>query len=165
MLNVLTKKGAILSAKTVLQGFIGLIILLLAIPPVKIFYFNSGIRWVYILFLSFFAAYFITPFCRTIALRFNILDSPDWRKTHDQPTPLLGGLAVYIAFMLSLLFNNIFLPGTKILLTGGSMMFFMGLWDDIKPLPALLKFILQIIISCFVIFAGEVQLPRQFPVF
>ncbi|MFC1866738.1 glycosyltransferase family 4 protein, partial [Thermodesulfobacteriota bacterium] len=125
---------------------------------VKFFYFNSGIRWLYILVFSFMAAYFITPFCRMAALRFNILDKPDWRKIHQQATPLLGGLGVYLAFALSLLFNNIFLPGMNILLIGGSLIFIIGLWDDIRPLPALLKFILQILISLLVILIGDIRL-------
>jgi UDP-GlcNAc:undecaprenyl-phosphate GlcNAc-1-phosphate transferase len=88
----------------------------------------------------------------------NILDKPDWRKIHYQPTPLLGGLAVYLAFCTSLLLNGVFLPGMKVLLLGASMIFVMGLWDDIRPLPAFLKFILQIAIALLVIIWGDIQL-------
>jgi UDP-GlcNAc:undecaprenyl-phosphate/decaprenyl-phosphate GlcNAc-1-phosphate transferase len=151
-------KDSILIAKILWQASIGLILFLLALPEIRLFYFNTGIRWLYILILSFFAAYFITPFCRFIARRFNILDKPDGRKIHDKPTPLLGGLAIYLAFLLSLMLNNIFLPGMKILLIGGSLIFLMGLWDDIRPLPALFKFIIQVIISSLVILFGDIQL-------
>ena len=44
-----------------------------------------------------------------------------------------------------------------ILLLGGSMIMVMGLWDDIRPLPALVKFILQIVITLFIIFFGDIQ--------
>ena len=138
--------------------FIGIILFLLALPRIKYFYFNSGVRWLYILIFSFIACYFITPFFRAIALRFKILDKPDWRKMHDHATPLLGGVAVYLALSLSLIFNNIFLPGMKILLLGSSLILVMGLLDDIRPLPAILKFIIQVLISLMVILQGDIEL-------
>ena len=147
-----------MSSKLLWQAVTGIFLALLALPPIKYFYFNSGIRWLYILIFAFIAGYFFTPFCRALAVRFKILDRPDWRKIHDKTTPLLGGIAVYIAFALSLVFNNVFLPGMKILLLGASLILIMGLWDDIKPLPAILKFIFQIFISIAVILLGDIQL-------
>ena len=107
---------------------------------------------------SFLAASFLTPLCRALALKWNILDRPDWRKIHDQPTPLLGGVAVFVAFSLALFLNNVFLPGMKSLLLGATLIFVMGLLDDVKPIPALLKFILQVAISLVVIVAGGIHL-------
>ena len=144
--------------KIIWQTVIGLFLLFLACPLVKSFYFSSGLRWQYIFIFSFLTAYFMTPFCRLIALKFNILDKPDWRKIHDKPTPLLGGLSVYLAFSASILLNGLFLPGMKIVLIGATLIFIMGIWDDIRPIPALLKFILQILISLVVIILGDIQI-------
>jgi UDP-GlcNAc:undecaprenyl-phosphate GlcNAc-1-phosphate transferase len=146
-----------LTFRIIWHSFVGIILFLLALPQIRLFYFNSGVRWLFILVFSFIAAYFITPFCEKIALRFNILDKPDWRKIHDNATPLLGGIAVYLAFFLSLIFNNIFLPGMKILLLGSSLILVMGLLDDIRPLPATLKFIIQVLTSLMVILLGDIQ--------
>jgi UDP-GlcNAc:undecaprenyl-phosphate GlcNAc-1-phosphate transferase len=140
------------------QLFIALFLLLWTFPFVKSYYFSSGLRWQYIFIFSLVTAYFFTPFCRLVALRLHVLDKPDWRKVHDLPTPLLGGLGIYVAFTLSLLLNGVFLPGMKILLLGSTLIFIMGLWDDIRPLPALLKFIIQILIALLVIIWGDVQL-------
>ena len=118
----------------------------------------SGLRWLYIFIFSFLAAYFLTPFCRFFALKLNILDKPDWRKIHDQPTPLLGGLGIYLAFSSSLLLNGIFFPGMRIILFGATLILIMGLFDDIRPLPAYLKFTFQILISLLVIIWGDIQL-------
>jgi UDP-GlcNAc:undecaprenyl-phosphate GlcNAc-1-phosphate transferase len=93
-----------------------------------------------------------------LALKLGILDKPDWRKVHGQPTPLMGGIAVYLAFSASLIFNGIFLPGMEALLAGATLIFTLGLLDDIRPLPALLKFILQILISLLVMFWGDLHL-------
>jgi UDP-GlcNAc:undecaprenyl-phosphate GlcNAc-1-phosphate transferase len=46
----------------------------------------------------------------------------------------------------------------KILLLGSSLILIIGLWDDIRPLPALLKFILQVLIALVVILFGNIQL-------
>lgn len=140
------------------QVFIGFVFLLLILPVSKLYFFESGKRWLYIFCFSFIASYFITPFFRTIALKLNILDDPDWRKIHDKSTPLLGGMAIYFAFAASLIFNNIFLNGMFTLLIGSSLIFFMGLVDDIKPIPALIKLTVQIIASLFVILYGRIQL-------
>ena len=100
----------------------------------------------------------MTPICRWIAFRLKILDTPDWRKIHHQTTPLLGGVAIYVAFTSALLLNGIFLTGMKFLWLGATLIFIMGLWDDIRPLPALLKFVLQILISLLVIIFGDLQI-------
>ncbi len=144
--------------KIVWQAIIGVVLILLAYPLVRSFYFASGLRWQYILIFSFLTAYFLTPFCRLLALKLNILDRPDWRKIHIQPTPLFGGLGIYVAFSASLLLNGIFLPGMKILLLGATLIFIMGIWDDIRPLPALLKFIFQISVATLVTVWGDVEL-------
>jgi UDP-GlcNAc:undecaprenyl-phosphate GlcNAc-1-phosphate transferase len=147
-----------MAANIIKQLFIGLFLLLWASPFVKSYYFSSGLRWQYIFIFSLVTAYFVTPFCRLVALRLRVLDKPDWRKVHDLPTPLLGGLGIYVAFTLSLLLNGVFLPGMKILLLGSTLIFIMGLWDDIRPLPALLKFLFQTLIALLVIIWGDIQL-------
>ena len=153
-----TRKGSALIPNTLWKAFLALCLAALFFPSVRSFFFNAGLRWQYILLFSFLAASFLTPLCRALALKFSILDRPDWRKIHDQPTPLLGGVAVFVAFSLALFLNNVFLPGMKSLLLGATMIFVMGLLDDVKPIPALLKFILQVAISLVVIVAGDIHL-------
>jgi UDP-GlcNAc:undecaprenyl-phosphate GlcNAc-1-phosphate transferase len=159
MLNALKEKGLKLAVKLIHFTIATVFLVLLAIPQIKqFFFFNSGIRWFYILIFSFAAGYFLTPFCRIAAIRLNILDRPDWRKIHTNPTPLFGGLGLYLAFLASLLFNNVFYPGMKCLLLGSTLIFMIGLWDDIRPIPALLKFIIQVLISLVIIIFGDIQL-------
>ena len=70
----------------------------------------------------------------------------------------MGGIAVYLAFSLSLFLNNVFLPGMRVLLLGASLILIMGLIDDIRPIPAIYKFFLQVVISLIVIILGDIQL-------
>jgi UDP-GlcNAc:undecaprenyl-phosphate GlcNAc-1-phosphate transferase len=140
------------------QTLLALPLAILLLPATRSLFFNAGLRWHFILLFSVLAAYFLTPLCRVLALKLEILDRPNWRKIHDQPTPLLGGVAVFIAFSVALFLNNVFLPGMKSLLLGATLIFVMGLIDDVKPIPALLKFILQVGISLLVIFMGDIHL-------
>ena len=144
--------------KILLQTLLILSLAALLLPAARSSFFNAGLRWHYILLFSCLGACFLTPLCRALALKLKVLDRPDWRKIHDQPTPLLGGVAVFVAFSVALFLNNVFLPGMKSLLLGASLIFVMGLMDDVKPLPALLKFILQVAIALIVIFVGDIQL-------
>ncbi len=55
--------------------------------------------WYWVAILTLTLGIFFTYLVRKFALHFNILDYPDQkRKFHFQPTPLLGGLAVFLTF-------------------------------------------------------------------
>ncbi|NDE76609.1 MAG: undecaprenyl/decaprenyl-phosphate alpha-N-acetylglucosaminyl 1-phosphate transferase, partial [Proteobacteria bacterium] len=63
-----------------------------------------------------------TPLARRVAHRFGVLDQPSARKVHRTPTPLLGGLAIYAGFWVSVIAatrlelptSDIFLPATTL---------------------------------------------------
>jgi UDP-GlcNAc:undecaprenyl-phosphate/decaprenyl-phosphate GlcNAc-1-phosphate transferase len=147
-----------LARKIAWQSFLGLFLVFLIHPKIRWLYFEAGLRWQYILVLSFVSAYFLTPLFRLLALKWSILDRPNARKIHDNPTPLLGGAALYVAFTSAILLNGIFLPGMKMLLLGGTLIFVMGLIDDVSPLPAVLKLSIQILIALLVILLGNLQI-------
>ena len=44
----------------------------------------------------------VTPFVRTLAARVGAVDIPDDRKVHSEPTPRMGGLAMFAAFVAAL---------------------------------------------------------------
>jgi UDP-GlcNAc:undecaprenyl-phosphate GlcNAc-1-phosphate transferase len=144
--------------KILLQALLALSLAAMLLPAVRSLFFNSGLRWQYILLFSAVAACFLTPLCRALALRLKVLDRPNWRKIHDQPTPLLGGVAVFVAFSAALFLNNVFLPGMKSLLFGATLIFVMGLIDDVNPIPAVLKLVLQVAISFLVVVVGDIHL-------
>ncbi|MFN8671738.1 MAG: MraY family glycosyltransferase [Candidatus Sericytochromatia bacterium] len=82
------------------------------------------------------------------------MDQPDPRKVHKTPIPRLGGIAIFLGFLLSLLMIEFLEPGFFAksskwygIIAGSSMMFLLGVVDDLKPLPAKVKFIAQIIIA------------------
>ena len=90
-------------------------------------------------------SFLMTPVVKTFAYKVGAIDVPkDNRRMHKEPIPRLGGLAIFIGFMVSiLLFSNITREMRSILL-GAVIIVVLGVVDDIMALPAMLKFVVQI---------------------
>lgn len=113
---------------------------------------------------AFAAAFILTPLCRALAIKLGELDKPTEIKTHKKPTPLFGGVALFVAFTFTLLlvrFFTSFPTGTfhdlRIVLAGGFGMFLLGFIDDLKKpngLDVKTKFIAQFIIAALTVYFG-----------
>ena len=103
-----------------------------------------------------------TPLARRIAPRLGIMDQPSPRKVHFRPTPRLGGIAIFGAVMLALVFlgeKRNFDQFVSILLAA-SWMSLLGLWDDRWGLRPVIKLIGQLIGALFLVYYGvQVALP------
>ena len=102
------------------------------------------------LFLGFFLAYFLalvgTPIAREAALRFGVVDRPDGAlKNHQQPVAYLGGLAVFIAFLLSIGMTFEFDQELLALLLASTIVTTVGLIDDFGALTPKPKAIGQVV--------------------
>ncbi len=100
---------------------------------------------------SFLFAFYLVPLLKTIAVRLNIMDIPDGRvKKHKEPTPYLGGLAVYLAFIVALALVFPFENDVFSFFVGITILLFIGLFDDLSPLRYYQKFAGQVIAAlCF----------------
>ena len=100
------------------------------------------------------AAYFSTPYVKKLALKIGALDQPDDRKVHAIPIPRMGGLAIYFGFVLAVL-SSIYLSREIIgILLGGAMILAVGIIDDLRPLPAKVKLLGQILSAGVLVFFG-----------
>ena len=126
----------------------------LPIPQVKRLFFDAGLRWAYILIISSTISFLLTPVFGYLARRFGVLDHPAPRKMHADPTPLLGGAAVFSAFLVSLLLNGLFTFKLGVILIAASVLFIIGVMDDAREVSAGLKLAAQLICSAAVIAAG-----------
>ncbi|MFA5339106.1 MAG: MraY family glycosyltransferase [Candidatus Omnitrophota bacterium] len=107
-----------------------------------------------LLLISFLSALILTPIAKSIARRFKILDLPNKRKIHKAPVPLLGGAVIWLSFLIAILYAGPRQSEIKGLVLGGSLVFLVGLIDDIKGLSALFRLIIQIIASAIIIKSG-----------
>lgn len=113
--------------------------------------------------LTFLIAFLVSlaavPLMKTIALRYNILDHPTSEiKTHTRPTPYLGGIAIWLGFIVALViirFTTHFSTGTLRNLWGifiaGTLITIVGLLDDIYNLHFKKKFLWQAIAATILI--------------
>jgi UDP-GlcNAc:undecaprenyl-phosphate GlcNAc-1-phosphate transferase len=69
---------------------------------------------------------------RHLALRFGMVDKPGPRKVHLNPIPLLGGIAIYLGFVLALLLTRHGVPQQQIVgvLAGATLLAIIGFLDD-----------------------------------
>lgn len=135
-----------------LLGF--LVFLFLFLFPVRSWFAREGLRWLYILLFSFLLSFLLVRPIRAIARQHRILDLPDGRKVHGEPTPLLGGLAIYLAFVGSLLANSILTQAVTGLLIAGSAVLLVSFLDDVRPLPASWKLGVMVLATVLIMFSG-----------
>ena len=126
----------------------------LLLPASRAVWQGAGGRWVYILVVSGLIAFGLTPLVIRLAHAFDVLDVPASRKVHSAPTPLLGGLAIYVAFATAILANSILDYQVSAILIGGSLLVIVGILDDILDIPALVKLVAQLIAAAIVIGSG-----------
>jgi len=95
------------------------------------------------------------------AKRHNLYDDVGGRKIHSGKIPRLGGAGFFSAFVLSVFIVYFKFPGSIVItnqfaaiIIGGCLIFFMGLWDDLKNWRALYKLIIQLIAAGIVVYAG-----------
>ncbi len=104
-------------------------------------------RYSIILLISFCLAFLLTPLIRFISLKIGAVDEPNERKLHTKPTPRLGGIGIYIAYSLALLYA-VKLSNQQIgVLIGGFIVLLIGFIDDLKGLPATAKLLALILVA------------------
>jgi UDP-GlcNAc:undecaprenyl-phosphate GlcNAc-1-phosphate transferase len=118
----------------------------------------SNIEYFTLFVITFSIVGLLTPVMRKVAISKQILDAPtSAHKSHTQAVPYLGGVAIligvvfvsYSALILNGLTRNNFWLATSVL-APAVLMGLVGLWDDIKNLPPLPRFIGQSIAGLFI---------------
>lgn len=112
--------------------------------------------FVLIFFAALLFAVTATPLARRAAFTLGILDQPSARKVHSSPVPLLGGVAIYLAFLAALLlFSDAFYVNQVVgILLGATWVSFLGIWDDWRTLRPLVKLGGQFLAIAILILTG-----------
>lgn len=98
----------------------------------------------------------LTPLMRQLALRLGVTDQPNARKVHTNPVPLLGGAAIYIAFIVALLIfaDKRYVPQVVGIFVGASLVSLMGVVDDRWGLGSYVKLGGQIVAALILVYSG-----------
>jgi len=131
----------------------------------------SGSQYLALFVITYSLVGLLTPIMRRVAISNQILDTPtSSHKSHFQAVPYLGGVAILIGVVLvsyaALIFtgitrNNLWLATS--VLAPAVAMGLVGLWDDIKNLPPLPRFIGQsiagLVVAMFLVISNNVANP------
>ncbi len=93
-----------------------------------------------------------------VARHVGLVDHPGGRKSHHRPTPLIGGIAMFVAFTFSILMLDISLSSYRMLFAGSLLLVVVGAIDDLYELSALFRFGAQIAASFLMTLGGGVVL-------
>jgi len=105
---------------------------------------SNGYPHISILATAWLTADILMPLLIRASRRLRCLDHPYGHKTHQDPTPVLGGLGIYVAVVSVLSFTYYF-GGTELIrpvlgiIIGGTMVMLLGIIDDIRPINAVIK--------------------------
>lgn len=95
---------------------------------------------------------------RRAALRLNLVDHPDERKSHEGQVPLIGGIAVFLAFSFALLFYDGAIQHLRAFAAGILVMLVTGVLDDLHELSSTKRFLAQIIAAMIMVYGGGLML-------
>ena len=99
----------------------------------------------------------LVPIVKKIATHVGAMDQPNARKIHKIPMPRLGGLAIYLAFLFGyILYGEVSTQMLSILI-GSFLLVLVGFIDDINPVKARYKLIVQIIAATIVVVYGDLS--------
>lgn len=100
-----------------------------------------------------------TPFAKWLSAKVGAIDYPKDRGVHKKPMPRMGGVAIVLGFLITVLmvyfFDRSMSPKQFVgFIVGAGIIAVLGMIDDMKDLPAKLKFCVQIVAALIVIFSG-----------
>jgi UDP-GlcNAc:undecaprenyl-phosphate GlcNAc-1-phosphate transferase len=101
-------------------------------------------------------SYLTTPLFRKIALKTNYLDCPLNTKSHAHPTPLLGGVGIYAAFVIGILTSLKVSQDPRLigLIMGSTILLAIGLIDDRMGMMPEVKLLGQFLAAMAVVKSG-----------
>lgn len=92
------------------------------------------------------------------APRLGLVDAPSAHRHHDAPTPLVGGIAIFIGFFFGILAADLPLSTFRPLFLGCGILVLVGVLDDVHELSSTSRFIAQILASLVMVYYGGVAL-------
>lgn len=114
--------------------------------------------------VAFIASILLTPLVKRLAFRIGAVDAPNYRKVHQRIMPRLGGLAIFLSFLIGLAILRPESPYNEdplmplALILGALVIVITGILDDMYEISAKAKMLGQFIAALIVVFVGGVQI-------
>lgn len=117
-------------------------------------FFYSSLDIIAAFIISLTIAYLLTPTIRVLAKRIGLVAKPSSHTMHRHATPLLGGVAIFIAFFLAIIFTAGIDKNIASILIGGTILLAIGIFDDRYGMMPKIKLFGQIIAALTVVKMG-----------
>ncbi|HPB00502.1 MAG TPA: MraY family glycosyltransferase [Candidatus Marinimicrobia bacterium] len=120
----------------------------------KTWMFDHNLSKIYYLLVTSLMTFGLIPIFYKLGVIMDITDKPGGRHIHQHATPRTGGIAIFITFIITL--NIVTKPPREFtgLFLASSVVAFVGIIDDIKHVPALIKLGAQILATIILIKYG-----------
>jgi len=103
--------------------------------------------YISVFFIAFILVVFLSPFAIKLGKRFNILSKPS--DPGEKPKPCLGGISIYVAFLIAILSIYLFKTGHSHKLIGllisSGLIVLLGFIDDVKDLRPFGKIVVELL--------------------
>ena len=109
------------------------------------------------LLISFLLSIFLTPYVGKLAFKLGATDQPNARKVHTKIMPRMGGLAIFLSFIITFSILTKDFTEQLPIIVGAFGIILIGIVDDIYELRAMPKFLGQILTALIIVFWGGLQ--------
>ncbi len=112
-------------------------------------------------------SFFLTPLLTTVifimgltplAKKIGLMDAPDHRKHHAKATPLIGGLAIYLALLVTLALSDTHFPHQSAFISASTILVIVGLIDDYRGLGVKIRLIAQIVAALIMTEIADIKI-------
>ena len=122
---------------------------------------NSFLAYSVSFFLAFGSSILLTPIARHVAVKYHYMATPRKDRWHKKTTGLFGGVSIFVSMMAAWLissfifyrFQSFVLPLLPVAI-GGTVIFLLGLADDISEINPQYKLIGQVIVASVLVIFG-----------
>lgn len=118
----------------------------------------NGFNVFVIVAVTFLASVLFVYLSKKIAEYIGAIDIPNERSAHTKPTPLLGGIGIFLSFLLGYMIFGKQSTLMLSILMSSFLILLLGVFDDIKPIKARYKIVMHILVSAIVVFYGGLEL-------
>lgn len=115
-------------------------------------------RIILMILVPFIFVVLIIPYIRKIAIKVGAVDVPRTRHIHKKVMPKLGGLGIFLGFLLGYMIFGTHSSMMNAILIGSFLILIIGVMDDIVELGSLTKFVGQLAAACVITFYGNILL-------
>lgn len=102
----------------------------------------------------------VYPHVLSFAINHHIVDNPNARKLQRVPVPVMGGTTVFIGFLAAVIVGYSLVPRPEVIkiLALLIVMYMLGVWDDVKDVPAALRFAVEMFVVWMMILLLGVEI-------